>query len=450
MSNYDEYLEYLKSQSKATDAVLQYEEIKFNSKKEALLAELSNTAKKKERALFSEQQALLAKLSDVTKEKEKLLKEQNDPIFIDQRDGQKYKVVKIGKQVWMAENLNYKCDGSKCYDNDPANAKIYGRLYNWETKNKACPLGWHLPSVYEYEDLFCFVDVNERSMTYPEYRGAYHKTAGKYLKAKSGWDSNSKAYDTYGFSALPGGEGKNLGNYGITFQEIGSYGKWWCQDNSCIKMGNLEEVSVNTPDYDFLFSIRCVQNDEDFFTDQRDGKVYRTLKIGKQIWMAENLNYECTESKCYDNDPANAELYGRLYDWKTAMEVCPEGWHLPSNEEWDVLLHYVDGTKGTVSPYKSESAGWKLKATAGWNDYNGKSGNGTDEFGFFALPGGTGFSDGSFKNAGNYGAWWSASEVSSNMAYRRYMGYSNGNVICDNDGKIGFLSVRCIKDDEDD
>jgi len=81
------------------------------------------------------------------------------------------------------------------------------------------------------------------------------------------------------------------------------------------------------------------------FTDPRDGKVYRTVKIGNQVWMAENLNYDAPGSKCYNNNPANAEKYGRLYDWETAKKVCPAGWHLPSNDEWKVLVDFVGGEK---------------------------------------------------------------------------------------------------------
>ncbi|MDR0516273.1 MAG: hypothetical protein LBH25_04440 [Fibromonadaceae bacterium] len=117
-------------------------------------------------------------------------------------------------------------------------------------------------------------------------------------------------------------------------------------------------------------------------------QAYKTVKIGTQTWMAENLNYNTEGSKCYENEPANCEKYGRLYNWETAKEVCPSGWHLPSNEEWDKLYRFADGTSGTESPYKSKTAGKYLKSKEGWNDDYGKSGNGLDVFGFSALPGG--------------------------------------------------------------
>jgi uncharacterized protein (TIGR02145 family) len=134
------------------------------------------------------------------------------------------------------------------------------------------------------------------------------------------------------------------------------------------------------------------------FTDPRDGKTYKTITIGKQTWMAENLNYEASGSKSYDNSESNSQKYGRLYNWETAKKVCPPGWHLPSDKEWQELVNFAGGTK---------TAGTRLKARSGWNDYEGRSGNGTDEFGFSALPGGDGSLEGSFGGAGNTGSWWS-------------------------------------------
>jgi len=171
------------------------------------------------------------------------------------------------------------------------------------------------------------------------------------------------------------------------------------------------------------------------FTDPRDGKTYKTVTIGKQIWLAENLNYEAEGSKFYNDDPANGEKYGRLYDWETAMKVCPPGWHLPSHEEWQELVDFVGGNHIALE---------KLKATNGWK-YDKNS---TDEYGFSALPGGNGYSGGSFDDAGSIGYWWSSSEDGSDRAYNQYMGYDY-----DYCGawyrsylKNYLLSVRCVKD----
>jgi uncharacterized protein (TIGR02145 family) len=157
-----------------------------------------------------------------------------------------------------------------------------------------------------------------------------------------------------------------------------------------------------------LFCASVFAQQKGTFADPRDGKVYKTAKIGTQTWLAENLNYEAEGSVCYKNNPDNCAKYGRLYDWGTAMKIwiCPKGWHLPTDKEWDKLFLFVDGDKGTESPYDSETAGKHLKAVSGWN----KDGNGTDKYGFSALPGGFGDSVGSFGYVGSGGYWWSASD----------------------------------------
>ena len=185
---------------------------------------------------------------------------------------------------------------------------------------------------------------------------------------------------------------------------------------------------------------------ESSLKDSRDGKKYKTVKIGEQVWMAENINYAAESSICYDNAPASCEKYGRLYNWETAKKVCPSGWHLPMNEEWDKLYRYADGTIGIESPYYSKTAGKYLKAKNGWNDYEGKSGNGEDKFGFAALPGGNGYSDGSFLNVGNEGYWWSAEEYVAYGAYNHYMSDNNEGAYWDDYSKLTLFSVRCVQD----
>ena len=171
------------------------------------------------------------------------------------------------------------------------------------------------------------------------------------------------------------------------------------------------------------------------FKDPRDGQEYKTVKIGNQVWLAENLNYEAKGSKCYDNDPKNAKKYGRLYDWKTAKTACPSGWHLPTSNEWEKLSKFV-----MLSGKDNDAK--KLKAKTGWH----KDCNGTDEFGFSALPGGLGYSDGSFGDVGYYGNWWSATERNSYDAYSRYMYYDNERAYWYSSNKSGLFSVRCVKD----
>ncbi len=175
--------------------------------------------------------------------------------------------------------------------------------------------------------------------------------------------------------------------------------------------------------------------ESDVLTDRREGKQYRTVKIGNQTWMAQNLNYEANGSVCYENNSANCAKYGRLYNWNTAKSACPSGWHLPSKSEWETLDNAVGG---------EDVAGKKLKAKSGWND----GGNGTDESGFSGVPGGRGFSDGNFNFAGNIGFYWSASEKNAKNAYYRPLRNDTDNVSWNADGvNKGYLfSVRCVKD----
>jgi uncharacterized protein (TIGR02145 family) len=168
------------------------------------------------------------------------------------------------------------------------------------------------------------------------------------------------------------------------------------------------------------------------FTDPRDGKAYRTVKIGEQIWLAENLAFNCAGSKCYDNNPDNSEKYGRLYDWETAKKACPPGWHLPSDKEWQKLVDFVGG---------EEVAGKKLKAKTGWNE----NGNGTDEYGFAALPCGYGDADNYFYDLNFYGNWLSMSEEDAYNAFYLYMS-SYDDCACWFYYKSYFYSIRCVKD----
>jgi uncharacterized protein (TIGR02145 family) len=169
-------------------------------------------------------------------------------------------------------------------------------------------------------------------------------------------------------------------------------------------------------------------------TDSRDGKKYKTVVIGGKRWMAENLNYQTSNgSWCYNNDNSYCNKYGRLYDWNTAMMVCPAGWHLPSRQEWDNLVVAVGG---------KNVAGMKLKTKNGWS---GNNGSGTDDFGFSAIPSGYRFSDGSFYDAGSYGRWWTTTEYNNDNAYRRGMNYGNDRVGEYYFNKSAGFSVRCVQ-----
>jgi len=176
------------------------------------------------------------------------------------------------------------------------------------------------------------------------------------------------------------------------------------------------------------FTLGC---EEGSFTDNRDGKTYKQVKIGTQIWMAENLNTDIQGSGCYEDNPENCKKYGRLYSYETAMQACPKGWHLPSDKEWQILIDFADGW---------EVAARKLKSKSGW-----KEDRGIDEYGFSALPGGNSTIDGYFLNVGEMGFWWSATEHSTSEAYSLDMNFHYAIVLKRYNPKTLIFSVRCVQ-----
>ena len=194
-------------------------------------------------------------------------------------------------------------------------------------------------------------------------------------------------------------------------------------------------------------------------TDSRDGQTYRMVKIGNQEWMAENLNYETANSYCYEDEASNCTKYGRLYTWAAAMDsvgmwstngkgcgygktcsptypvrgICPEGWHLPTKTEFETLFTAVGG---------QPTAGKMLKSTSGWNS----SGNGTDAFGFSALPASLGDRYGYFDDEGSRAGFWGSTEGDSSGAYGMGLGYEIDGAGLGDYYKDYEFSVRCVKD----
>ena len=214
----------------------------------------------------------------------------------------------------------------------------------------------------------------------------------------------------------------------------------------------------------------------DTMTDERDGKVYRTVKIGDQTWMAENLNFDPGQggsddakydwSWCYNNEPKNCEVAGRLYTWAAAIDsvkfandadipqdcgymmtcslpdtvygICPPGWHLPDTTEWNALFTAVGGRSVAGKALKSRR-GWHM----GWTD----GGNGLDTFGFAALPVGYRRYNRDFDEDG-YGAFfWSPAESDSDYAFSIGMGYGGGMARIESNPKRSGFSIRCVKNE---
>ena len=181
------------------------------------------------------------------------------------------------------------------------------------------------------------------------------------------------------------------------------------------------------------------------FTDARDGKVYKYIKIGTQEWMAENLAYKTASGSwfSYDSDIVGAKI-GRLYTWDAAKQAVPAGWHLPTDEEWKKLemslgMSPIDAD---ATDFRGKLEGAKLKSASEWSE----DGNGTDAVGFSALPGGFRSSSGDFFVFEWQGYWWTATESDTNYAWYRMIKYNDSRVNRNDSFKGEAYSVRCIKD----
>ena len=406
-------------------------------------------------------------------------------VLVDNRDGQTYKTVKIGGWWWMAENLNYEVDSSFCYHDSVEYCEKYGRLYKWaaavgrfewecgintcEIPYKArgvCPEGWHLPDTTDWNTLL--TDVGGEN------------TAGTVLKSQTGWNLNGT--DAYGFSALPVGRRKRDGSF-----EEGNFAYFWSADiidhlAAYLSLSAQESVykgfkpGFSSDNRSIAQSVRCIKNylvserfvarckteSEDHceygeLKDDRDGQTYKTVKIGDQWWMAENLNYEVDSSFCYNDSAEYCEKYGRLYKWAAAVGkseeecgygkkcgfsgkvrgVCPEGWRLPYSGEWNHLLSEVGG-ESNASMILGAQTGWKNRVVV----------NGVDSYGFSALPAGERTKGGDFYREGGYAYFWSAAEDDNRSAWFMYMGSWSASVSSFHDNnKEDAYSVRCLQDD---
>lgn len=195
-----------------------------------------------------------------------------------------------------------------------------------------------------------------------------------------------------------------------------------------------------------------------------DGGASNEVTLGKQVWMTQNLNVNkfrngdpIPEAKTdeewkkagkngepawcyYNNNPDNGDRYGKLYNWYAVNDqrgLAPEGWKIPSHDDWDRLAGFLGG--GRV-------AGKKMKFTDFWADNDGESGNGTNESGFSGLPGGYRFGTGAFDNFGKRGYWWSSTEKLQLYAFYRGLSHKNGFVYRLYEYKEDGFSVRCIRD----
>ncbi|MCL2183001.1 MAG: fibrobacter succinogenes major paralogous domain-containing protein [Chitinispirillia bacterium] len=182
----------------------------------------------------------------------------------------------------------------------------------------------------------------------------------------------------------------------------------------------------------------------DSTVDPRNGQKYNTVKIGAKTWTAENMNFVTDSSWCYRGADSNCVKYGRLYTWKAAKKACPSGWRMPDNADWDELADSAGGSGISAGKLKSTS-GWK-----GWEDEDGhySLGNGSDEFGFSALPGGYRITGGRFTDIGSLSVWWSASDIAvHDAAWIRYLILGNEGMRAGFFSKSNGYAVRCVREE---
>jgi len=225
-----------------------------------------------------------------------------------------------------------------------------------------------------------------------------------------------------------------------------------------IGYGNEESFSVPPP---------CGSD----FIDSRDSKMYQTVKIGEQCWMAENLNVGTKingvddqtdngtiEKYCYNNDEGSCDVYGGLYQWNEMMGyesssssdpsgvrgICPSDWHVPSDAEWKELELYLGMSQSEVDNtiWRGTNQGDKLKSTSGWNS----GGNGNNSSGFSALPGSSRNLIGEFHHKGSIAHYWSATELNNYDAWERMLFVYYKDIGRDEDNEGNGFSVRCIRD----
>ncbi len=185
------------------------------------------------------------------------------------------------------------------------------------------------------------------------------------------------------------------------------------------------------------------------FTDARDGKTYPTVKIGEQCWMGKNLDFDAEGSWCYNDSNANCGKFGRLYPWDAAETACPEGWRLPSDDDWRILESFLDtetdysnSTWMQNNAYRGVDAGIRMKAVSGWFS----NGDGYDSHGFTALPGGYKNYYGYYESINYMAMWWSSTEQDSLHVYHRGLHSHFDNLHRRNYYKLMGMSVRCIKE----
>ncbi|MCQ2124911.1 MAG: hypothetical protein MJZ25_12080 [Fibrobacter sp.] len=380
--------------------------------------------------------------------------------MMDERDGKIYKIVTIGHQVWLAENMRY-------WRSDIASGTYIvsnrmGYYYSQETAKKVCPIGWHLPSLSEWQFLlnsFAAKSVSEDGKNY------VYEYMGTMLKSKDLWDPPYTGEDELGFNALPAG----YTVYEVLFSE-GSVAVFWTSTqtkfygmSAVVEMDSDHDYAMIDEEFDeYALSVRCIYGkakedttsgdifppkvssssakssssvktgSSSSFWDERweafeddIGTVYPSIVIGKQKWMARNLDYKT-----------------QYMDQSSAMQLCPTGWHLPTEREWAYMLSSFADPRSEGSSVYYSHVGSKLKSSETWV---GKD-IGSNELGFDARAIGFVNEDGDTLGIGQTAKFWTASAYGDSAIIVRLVNNDNYAEVTKEYPK-SKLPVRCVSDE---
>lgn len=429
-------------------------------------------------------------------------------------DGNVYKTVRIGNQVWMAENLrvtryrngveipkvtdNNEWTGLKygaycVQNNDETNTDAYGYLYNWHVishEGNIAPEGWHVPSEEEWQIFEKALGRNQTDIDKDTgLRG--ENTGGKLKETGSQyWKESTGAIDEFGFAARPGG---SRGGYpsGL-YTGMGYYARFWTATTSGTGEYNRwhRELSYNrgamyrNDMYGMTsgMSIRLVKDSETTTRSEVknkygtakdiDGNIYRTVKIGNQTWMIDNLKVtryrngdpipKITSDSdwarlnnhaycAYNNSEGTARNYGYLYNWYAAVDsrnIAPQGWHVPTDEEWKELERHIGFSPEEADDYayRGTDQGGKLKEM-GFRSWDSPNKGATNESRFSALPAGyRHWENGMFGYIRTRAYFWSSTEDNFNNVWCRVLRINESGVIRPQEKKHCGMSIRLVKD----
>ena len=367
-------------------------------------------------------------------------------------------VVDIGGQLWSTKNLDVEVKGSMCYNDSAKYCEKYGRMYTWamamgldtayDNKNLGsielpyrgiCPEGWYLPSDEEWEDLEYYLEQ------YPEYKayftnqiGGGYDYQGFYRSENEEtlfWSSSEYlSYDAYAWvwafrkdlSIVNDNAHKYTGAY-IRCLKEGSKVTWTSSESQS-SSSNVPASSSSSAPVSSSSSVESSSSNSVYRPDVDE------VLIDNKVWMTRNLNVPVEGSMCYNDSAENCEKYGRMYTWAMAMGldtaydnknlgsielpyrgICPEGWYLPSDEEWEDLEYYLE----QYPEYKAY--------------FTNQIGGGYDYQGFY-------------RSEDVETLFWSSSEYLSYDAYAWVWAFrKNLTIVNDNAHKITGAYVRCIK-----